>query len=139
MKNHLKKIKISSKWLEFAEEDFKTAFLLWETNSFLYRIICYHSQQYVEKVLKGLLEGFSKNPPRIHDINALAIRCEQLGIKVPLSEEEKYFLSSIYIDTRYPPDIGLIPGGEPGKQEAQICITILNNIKTWIEQSTISI
>ena len=86
MKKTPQKIPISSKWMKFAEEDSKTAFLLWESNSNLFRIICYHSQQFVEKIFKGLLEATGQNPPRSHDIYALLRRCIKSGIQIPLSE-----------------------------------------------------
>lgn len=134
MKNPPTKIPISSKWMKFAEDDLKTAMILWETDSKLYRIICYHSQQYVEKILKGIIEAHHQIPPKIHDVNALANRCFELGVNFPLSKKEVYFLSSVYIDTRYPPDIGLLPEGEPGEKEAELCMRILNKVKDWLER-----
>jgi len=136
MKKNIHKIPISSKWIEFAEEDFKTALFLWESGSELYRSICYHSQQFVEKVLKGLLEAADENPPRIHDITALLNMCKKAGIKIPLSEDYAHFLSSVYIDARYPPDIGLLPEGEPGEEEGNLCIKILNELNDWLKSST---
>ena len=45
-------------------------------------------------------------------------------MKVPLSKDEQIFLSSVYIDTRYPPDAGLLPDGEPVKSDAKIAVDI---------------
>ncbi len=39
---------ISREWAAFAKEDFVTVISLWEQNLPLYRVICFHSQQYAE-------------------------------------------------------------------------------------------
>ena len=37
-------------------------------------------------------------------------------------------LNRIYVDSRYPPDIGRIPSGEPTKEEAQQLYNIAKDI-----------
>ncbi|NIA02339.1 MAG: HEPN domain-containing protein [Nitrospirae bacterium] len=81
--------------------------------------VCFHPQQFVEKILKGVLEGAGEIPPRTHDINALASRLAKAKILVPLTEDEILLLSSVYIDTRYPPDVGLLPNGAPTKKDTE--------------------
>lgn len=103
---------IDKKWLEFAEEDYRLLEYLWKSSGKFYRSICFHGQQYVEKVLKGIIERTGEIPPRIHDVNVLNQKCQKSGIKIPLNVTEILFLSSVYIDTRYPPDVGLLPKGE---------------------------
>jgi len=133
MKKNNKPDNVNKKWLYFAEEDYNLIIYLWNKDNKFYRSICFHSQQYVEKVLKGILEGNSASVPRIHDINALVKRVEKFGIKVPLTEEQILFLSSVYIDTRYPPDVGLLPNGEPQKKDAAIAVKAVKKIKEWLD------
>jgi HEPN domain-containing protein len=55
--------------------------------------------------------------------------------KVPVEKSDMEFLSSIYIESCYPHDLGLLPKGEPGKNDAeramkiarQICDYFINN------------
>jgi len=124
---------VSKKWLDFAIEDYQAIEILWNAGNKLYRTICFHAQQYVEKVLKGILENKGESPPRTHDVNTLAIRCKELGCRIPLSETEILFLSSVYIDARYPPDVGLLPKGEPTESDAELAVKTVRKLKKWIE------
>lgn len=72
-------------------------------------------------------------PPRIHDIVKLTALCNDLNIHIPLSLDEQVLLSSVYIDTRYPPDLGLLPGGEPTKEDTEIIVGIIKKLKQWVE------
>ena len=108
MKKSNRRFTIDNKWLRFADEDYNLIMYLWNKENRFNRTICFHAQQFIEKVLKGILEGEDANLPRIHDINALVKKVEKCGIKVPLNENQILFLSSVYIDTRYPPDVGLL-------------------------------
>ena len=134
MNDTFKPVFIAQNWLEFAEEDAKAVDILWNSDSRLFRTICFHAQQYAEKIIKGIIEATGQDPPRIHDINALVKLCEKINIKLPLDKNEILFLSSIYIDVRYPPDVGIIPEGEPTKDDAKIAYDAVNKIKKWLEQ-----
>ena len=61
-------------------------------------------------------------------------RVNKLGISVPLKEHEILFLSSIYIDVRYPPDVGLLPNGEPVRRDVDIAIKAAKKLKQWVER-----
>ena len=80
------------------------------------------------------MEDAGSLPPKIHDINAHVKRLTKIGIKFPLSEIEILLLSSVYIDTRYPPDVGLVPGGEPTKRDVEIVIKSVEKIRAWMEE-----
>ena len=125
--------KIDEKWLSFALEDYDLVMYLSKGDKQFNRSICFHAQQYVEKILKGILELNEILPPRTHDINALCKRIANLDIKIPLSEKQILFLSSVYIDTRYPPDIGLLPEGDPSQSDVNIAVGAVNKIRAWIQ------
>jgi len=54
----------TQEWLKIAEEEFRSGECLFERG--FYRIVCYHAQQAVEKILKALLVEKEIPPPRTH-------------------------------------------------------------------------
>jgi len=118
-------------WFHYAKEDFDTIKSLQKTN--LYRSICFHAQQTAEESLKAYLFAFEKPIPRIHDISRLFLETE-LEIPDNLHQGDLEFLSSIYIETRYPPDIGLLPDSEPNvtdvNRASKVAEIIFNLVKS---------
>lgn len=126
---------VDKKWAKFAEEDYRLVLFLRNETTQFYGAICFHSQQFIEKIMKGVLEGAGDIPPRTHDINALARRLAKENSAVPLTEDEILLLSSVYIDTRYPPDVGLLPNGAPTKKDVDSVINSVLKIEKWIGSS----
>jgi len=58
---------------------------------------------------------------------------EEIGYKTPISEEEAIFLNSIY-RFRYPPDLGLLPKGEPIKEDAERALNLAKLTIEWIRE-----
>lgn len=109
------------RWLEFARQDLQMAELALKEG--IYNQVCFHSQQCVEKCVKGLLANIGKTPPRIHSIVDL------LGLLPPdcLEDlrEELGQMDIYYIPTRYPDALpGSLPDGLPGKEDAEEAIAI---------------
>lgn len=117
----------------YAKEDFETIKSLQNTN--LRRSICFHAQQTAEKSLKAYLFALEKPIPRIHDISRLFLETK-LEIPKNLHQSDLEFLSSIYIETRYPHDIGLLPDGEPNATDVNRAIkaaeTIFNLVNRYL-------
>jgi HEPN domain-containing protein len=44
------------------------------------------------------------------------------------------FLNGVYVEFRYPPDIGLLPHGEPSKEDAQKALEIARSVFTQAEK-----
>ena len=65
--------KIIAEWYQFAKMDYQTAIHLYDT---MYpmpnEIICYHCQQAVEKLLKGLMVRYGIELKKTHDLGLLA-------------------------------------------------------------------
>jgi HEPN domain-containing protein len=55
-----------------------------------------------------------------------------LNFEIPVEKSDMEFLSTIYIESRYPPDIGLLPSGEPTKDDADRAINISRNLYHYI-------
>ncbi len=116
-------MKKDNPWLIYAREDFETLDLLVDSN--LYRTICFHSQQLAEKIIKAALFEKRIKIPRTHNITYLL---SLFNFNIPIEKSDMEFLSTIYIESRYPPDIGLLPSGEPTKNDADRADRISKNI-----------
>jgi len=108
-------MKKGNNWFVFAEEDLKMAELAFKEK--IYNQVCFHSQQAVEKMLKGYLEIKNKLPPRTHklvDIISLIKDIELKNLK-----DEIILLDRFYIPTRYPDAIpGSLPEELPVEKDA---------------------
>ncbi|ABY92295.1 HEPN domain-containing protein [Thermoanaerobacter sp. X514] len=65
-----------SQWLDYANDDLKAAKELLKTD--LHNIVCFHSQQAVEKALKAYLVFNNVNPPQVHNLITLLELCINL-------------------------------------------------------------
>jgi HEPN domain-containing protein len=103
------------RWLEFAEIDLKDAKTLVEEGSLL-SVVCFHAQQSVEKCLKALIESRGLNPPKSHDLLMLHGQVDNV---IKLDEDTLAKLNQVYIDSRYPASLGLLPEGLPDVADAE--------------------
>lgn len=78
----------------------------------------FHSQQAIEKSIKAVLEEKENRVPRIHNIITLKGKIEDY---IGLTADQEIFdqINELYIDSRYPTDIGLLPDGKPSKETAE--------------------
>lgn len=120
--------KESSEWIKIATEDFQSAEYLFDKS--LYRMVCYHAQQTVEKILKSILTEHETEFSRTHNILDLGNAVEKVGQKPPLIDEDAIFLNSVY-RSRYPSDLGLLPSGEPTKEDAEKALHIAKKVLNW--------
>jgi len=119
-------------WLEFGEENLKSAKVLLESG--LFNPCLQNSQQAVEKMLKAVLVEFSLKFKKTHSINELAIMLGENGLTVDLAEDERDLLDSIYLPSKYP--LGsVLPDFEPDEKTCTACIAIAERV----EESVLSI
>ena len=107
---------MSKEWVRAAYDDIM---LLKEinNNNNLTSIVSFHSQQAVEKSLKALLTEQEINIPKIHSLNKLFYECKN---KIDLADNQIVNkLDKLYIDSRYPGDMGLLPYGKPTLEDAR--------------------
>lgn len=106
-------------WLKFAEMDKITAEKILEEDG-LSNIVLFHSQQMVEKSLKALLEENEADVPKTHGLKKLYFLIpENIKKIINIDQESLGLLDEIYIDSKYPSDIGLLPSGIATKEEAR--------------------
>ncbi len=104
----------ANNWLQAAADDL-AAIEAMLPNDQLTNIIAFHAQQAVEKAFKGLREQLALKIPKSHDLLLLYAGLEN---HVVANEDSLDSLNQLYIDARYPGDMGLLPDGKPSAKEA---------------------
>ena len=103
-------------WLSFARQDLRMAELALDEG--IYNQVCFHSQQCVEKAIKGWLEQQGQTPPRTHRLaDLLALLPARLLGEL---NDALGLLDRFYIPTRYPDALpGTLPEGLPAERDAR--------------------
>ena len=109
---------LTREWLNAAGDDLITIENLLD-NPILTNIVAFHSQQAIEKSIKAIIEEFGIVFAKTHNLQTLLIRIEQV-ILMSFNELIISELDRLYIDARYPGDLGLMPHGKPTLEEAKI-------------------
>jgi HEPN domain-containing protein/predicted nucleotidyltransferase len=118
-------------WLREAAEELETAAILMDHEK--WRGVCFHSQQCAEKVLKALIVEKALPLARTHDLVDLLRRAEGAGWQPQISTDDAVFLNSVYRG-RYPAAEGLLPRGEPTREEASRALAAAGRLLTWMGQ-----
>jgi HEPN domain-containing protein len=106
----------TEEWIHLAKDDLDVAENIKDIEH-LTNMIAFHAHQAVEKCLKAVMEEYEINAQKIHNLETLYARVMtviNLNINIDWLRE----LNEVYISARYPGDLGLIPFGKPGKEEA---------------------
>lgn len=115
-------------WLDFADRDLQAARLLVDSE-YVSNVVLFHAQQCVEKCLKALLEENGVLVPHIHSVVKLnSLVMEEAGISLNLDEDELDLVDAVYIDTRYPSGLGLLPSGYPTREDAREILRIAERV-----------
>ena len=126
-------MKEQNNWFYFAEEDIKMA-----ESAFKERIFnqtCFHSQQAVEKMLKGFLKAKGVIIPRTHFLVELLKICIKIDKDFQDLRDECAILDDYYIPTRYPDAIpGVLPDGLPKEKDAKEALSILIHACNFIKR-----
>jgi HEPN domain-containing protein len=81
-------------------------------------VAAFHAQQCVEKCFKAVLEEHSRKVPKEHSTLKLYGLVKEL---IPLEADTEILtdLDDLYIEARYPGELGLLPNGKPTRADAQ--------------------
>jgi HEPN domain-containing protein len=82
-------------------------------------MVAFHSQQAIEKSYKAALEEHNQVIPKTHNIITLSKKVEKI-IEIEIDEDLVDQLNDLYIDSRYPTDIGFLPDGKPSVEKAKM-------------------
>lgn len=121
-------------WLESAKDDL---ILIEEIirNEHLAHMVALHSQQAIEESMKAVLEEKENHVPRIHNIITLRGKIENY-IEMNIDQDIFDQINELYIDSRYPTELGLLPGGKPSKKVAEkffsMATEIYENIQSYL-------
>lgn len=123
-------------WLNFAMVDLNSAGKLLEDES-LTQSAAFHCQQTIEKSFKALLEYKNVAVPRVHDLTRLHGLLLEAKIDIVVDDDMLAQINDVYIETRYPSNLGLIPNGIPKvstvQQFYQQAETILEQVRKQIQ------
>ncbi len=109
--------RITKDWLETASLDLESIPLIMQ-NERLTGHVAFHAQQAIEKSLKASIEEYGERVPKIHSLSKLFELCVSF-ISIPVDDDIIIALDSLYIESRYPGEFGLLPEGKPNQKQAQ--------------------
>lgn len=125
------------RWFQFARDDLRIAELALAEG--IYTQTCFHAQQAVEKVLKGLLIYQERMHAKTHNLLYL---WEQLSPN-PLTDlkHEINLLNLFYAPMRYPDALpGSLPDGYPGRELARQALSwaqsVYQRAYQWTEEES---
>jgi len=96
-------------WIDFAEKDILTVSEIIE-NQNLTNIVAFHCQQAIEKYFKAFILENEKPLMKIHNLLALYGIIKEI-IDFQLDEDLLSIVNDIYLESRYPGEIGLFENG----------------------------
>jgi HEPN domain-containing protein len=123
-------------WLNAAEDDLGVIREI-IGNGNLTNMVAFHSQQAIEKCMKAILEEREANVLRTHNIITLRGKVEKY-IDIGVCQDIFDQINELYIDSRYPTDIGLLPQGKPSMEIAReffdVSIEICSKIRGYLSE-----
>lgn len=129
--------KQAESWLNAAGDDLAVVKSICKNDN-LTNMTAFHCQQVVEKCFKAVLEEFEGKVPRLHDIITLK---ERIFPYFEIYVDSDIFdqLNELYIDARYPADLGLTPCGKPSPDIAfkffKLAEEVYNSVKGFLLNS----
>lgn len=107
---------ITREWLDRAQDDLNAARALLNYPD-LTHVAAFHAQQATEKALKAVLEEYDLGLLKTHSLTRLL---EIVKTRLTLSFDQDMLdrLEAVYIEARYPNELGLLPYGKPTQKDA---------------------
>ena len=126
---------ITSEWLKSADDDINTIKAIIDDES-LTHIVAFHSQQCIEKSFKAMVDEFELASQKIHNLITLNETISSV-YQFDFDEDKLGLLNKLYLDSRYPGDLGLLPNGKPSTEVAkglqELAKEIYKRINTFIK------
>lgn len=126
----------AGEWLRAAQEDL-TVIESIRNNPIATGAASFHAQQCIEKCLKAILEQVHGEVPRVHDLETLFGKTQEV---FPIEYEESTVdaLNTLYIESRYPGAFGLLPYGRPTIDDVErfyiLARTIFEKVDAFIKK-----
>lgn len=128
--------RVTEEWLKAAGDDLKVIGKI-GSDEHLTHMIAFHAQQSIEKSFKAVIEEHEIEAIKIHNLERLfeLVRPYIIMDVDPMLIE---ILDKLYIDARYPGDLGLLPNGKPTLERAEKFLvfakTVHETIKTQLKK-----
>jgi len=121
---------ITKEWLNAANDDL-IAMEVMSGREEITNMVAFHAQQTIEKSFKAVVEEFNFGSFRTHHLESLSAKISPVisGFNETILAE----LDTVYIEARYPGDLGLMPHGKPSLEEAEIYRQEAVKIKAQVE------
>ncbi|RME57845.1 HEPN domain-containing protein [Candidatus Parcubacteria bacterium] len=122
---------ITKAWLESAKLDLECIQHI-ITEEHLTSVVAFHAQQAIEKSFKAVVEEYKHEIGKTHNLIKLyeiASKYVSIDIDIDLLTT----LNDLYIDSRYPGNLGLLPKGKPSIADAQEFYELAKHIYNCIE------
>lgn len=107
---------ITLEWLNSAKDDLLIITKIIDDISLTHQV-AFHAQQAIEKSIKSVIDEFEIELIRTHSLETLSRRIQGI-FHIPAGIEIIKKLDQLYIDARYPGDLGLLPDGKPTMNDA---------------------
>ena len=102
-------------WLKAAKDDLDSVSYIIKIKH-LTNIVAFHSQQSIEKTFKALIEYKKITFIKTHNLEKLYKELQDI---IEVEYEQLELINELYIDSRYPGDMGLLPHGKPTLEDAK--------------------
>ena len=125
-----------SEWIRLAEMDLATARHMFYTSyPKPLEIVCFHSQQTAEKMLKAYLVSQGIEPPKIHDMRKLCEMCLEIEKNLEEIFIEAVLLTRYAVGLRYPAELELIESD--AEKAIEYAEKVMSFVKTIFHQNNV--
>jgi HEPN domain-containing protein len=107
--------KQATEWLKAAQDDLDSISYIIEAQH-LTNVVAFHSQQAIEKSFKALIEYHQIQFIKTHNLEKLYKNINDL---IDIDYDKLELINELYIESRYPGDMGLLPEGKPSMHDAK--------------------
>jgi HEPN domain-containing protein len=94
-------------------------------------MIAFHCHQAIEKYLKAYLIEHNVTLIKTHDLIKLNGMIKEIH-DLKINKDKLILINEVYIESRYPGELGLLPNGMPTEEEAAELLVFANEIKLLI-------
>jgi len=125
--------KLTEGWLKAAEDDLRVIDRI-GLDEQLTHMIAFHAQQAVEKSIKAAIEEYGLGSIKVHSLERLFEIIEPY-MKIDTDLLIIEMLDKLYVDARYPGNLGLLPNGMPSLAHAERFISFARRVHKSIESA----
>jgi len=118
-------------WVEFADADLLTVSEI-AGRPELTNIAAFHCQQAIEKYFKALILEAGKPLPKIHNLLTLYGSVKEIT-DLGLDENLLATINDVYLDSRYPGEVGLVNGVKPTIELADSFFSFAKEVEAKIK------